>query len=192
MAKKPAAAKTTETAVHEEAIPPYTTSTEVSAEYAAVEVAENTMLGDMMHCVLSQVKAIQKPWEALGETEQEDYLLSIEAQMRMAVKQAVRIILAQERVVISATVNKVVFKDGVKAEVELLPSSPGRHDLADAEGQIVQILIAHTKHLTEGDQNKPKAERDQRDLLEGGDGQGADDFPDDDFNEDDDNDDEDL
>jgi len=127
------------------------------------EMTEATMLGALMQCVLEQCKALPKPWQALGEIEQGEYLARVELQCRNTVRQAIRLICAQDRVVIPATVNKVVFKDGVKAELELTPGAPGRHDLADAEGQIVHILIVDTTAL-DSSEGKPKPEKDQRDL----------------------------
>lgn len=127
------------------------------------EMTETTMLGALMHCVVEQCKALPKSWQQLSEAEQRDYLARVEAQCRSAVRQAVHILVAQDRVVIPATVNKVVFKDGVSAEVKLSPGAPGRHDLADAEGEIVHILIIDNTALN-SDQGKPKPEKDQRDL----------------------------
>jgi hypothetical protein len=132
-----------------------------------VEVAEETFLGDLMQCVLNQVKAIQKPWQQLSEAEQDSYLLSMEAQMRDATRKAMSIITAQDRTVLPVKVIKVVFKDGVKAEVELVAGSPGRHELADSEGTIVQIMIADIEHLTGGREGVPTADKDQPSLLDG-------------------------
>lgn len=101
------------------------------------EMTEATMLGTLMQCVIEQVKVLPKPWQALSESQQREYLDRVEAQMRDAVKRAVFLLAAQESVTIPATVTKVVFKDGVKAELELTPGAPGRHDLADAEGETV-------------------------------------------------------
>lgn len=130
---------------------------------AHIVIAESTMLGDMMNCVLNQVKAIPKPWEKLGEAEQADYLDSIEAQMRNAVRQAVHIINAQERIVIPAMVDKVTFKDGVQAVLQLPKGADGRHELSDAEGHLVQILILDTSGIGE-DEGKPQPEKDQKTL----------------------------
>lgn len=130
------------------------------------DLAEQTFLGDLMQCVLDQVKAIQKPWQTLPEAEQDSYLNSMEAQLREATRKAMRILTAQDQTVIPIKVIKVVFKDGVKAEVELVAGSPGRHELADSEGQIVQLLIADIGHLTAGREGIPQADKDQPGLLD--------------------------
>lgn len=126
-------------------------------------MTEATMVGALMQCVVEQLKVLPKPWQALGEREQQEFLDRVQGQVEGAVKKAVFLLAAQDRVVIPATVNKVVFKDGVKAELELAPGAPGRHDLADAEGELVYILIGDNTAL-ESRAGRPKAEKDQRDL----------------------------
>lgn len=60
-----------------------------------IEIAENTLLGDLMRCVIEQIKVLPKPWDALSEAEQQDYLDRIEVQVADAVRQAVKIIASQ-------------------------------------------------------------------------------------------------
>ena len=100
-----------------------------------------------MACVKEQVKALPRSWQELNESQQRDYLYRIEVQCRDAVRQAIAIIMAQDMITVNAMVESVTFKDGVKAVLKLTRGADGCHELADSEGAVVKIVIAHTDHL---------------------------------------------
>lgn len=127
------------------------------------EMTEATMLGDLMQCIVEQCKALPKPWQALSEAQQRDYLERVEKQVRESIKKAIFLLAAQESIVVPAIVNKVVFKDSVTVELKLTPGASGRHDIADAEGDVVHIMIIDQAAL-EGCEGKPIPEKDQREL----------------------------
>lgn len=128
-----------------------------------VTLAEKTFLGDLMTCVVEQVKVLPKSWQQLSEAEQRDYLYRVEAQMRQATKKALQILMAQDMQMVPAQVESVTFKEGVKVVLKMMSGTEGRHAIADAEGSVVNVVIGHTDHLTQGG-GKPEPEKDQPDL----------------------------
>lgn len=133
---------------------------EVSRNEANEMIAEETFLGDLMRIVIDQVKAIQKPWEQLSESDQETYLNSVRLQCEAAVKKAINIIAAQGMVTIVADVDSVTFKDGIKAVLKVGSHVAGRHDLADAEGKAVLLVVSSAEDLI-NENELPEAEPDQ-------------------------------
>lgn len=139
-----------------ESTPEYQTSTNAANE----QIAEETFLGDLMRIIVDQVKAIQKPWEQLSQSEQEAYLNSIRLQCEAVSKKAINIIAAQGMVTIVADIDSVTFKDGIKAVLKIGSHVEGRHDLADAEGKAVLLVVSNADDLI-NENEIPEAEPDQ-------------------------------
>lgn len=127
------------------------------------EIAEKTMLGDLMHIIVDTAKALPKPWQQLSEQEQDTWLQSIDKRCKAAISQAVTIIACGNHVSVKATLASVTFKDGVKASVTVDKHSQHRIDLADAAGKDVRLVILDIEGIT-SENNKPKATKDQRSL----------------------------
>jgi len=127
-----------------------------------IEISENTMLGDLMKCVIEQVKVLPKPWDALSENEQRDYLDRVELQVADAVRQAIRIITSQGHNMVPAKVDSVTYKDGCKVVLKAVGGIENTIHLAEAEGQFVNVIIPAAELLNGS--GKPQPEPDQRGL----------------------------
>ena len=126
-------------------------------------IARETMLGDLMNSMLDEVKAIPDVWQKLPQYKQDQVLARIEGRSRTILGRVVEIIAADARPSIPANVESVTVKDGIKAVLAVSRSSPQRHDLVDAQGSAVMIVIADAEPYTGGD--KPKSQKDQRALA---------------------------
>lgn len=127
------------------------------------EIAQATMLGDLMHVVLDCAKALPKPWQQLSEHEQDTWLRSIDKQCKSAIAQCVTLVAGGNHIAMPATLDSVTFKGGVKASLTIDKHSQNRIDLADAAGKIVQLVIFDPAELT-GEKGKPAATKDQKSL----------------------------
>ena len=125
-------------------------------------IARESLLGDLMHSMLDEVKAIPDVWQKLPQYKQDQVLARIEGRSRTILGRVVEIIAADARPSIPANVESVTVKDGIKAVLAVSRSSPQRHDLVDAQGSAVMIVIADAEPYTGGD--KPKSQKDQRAL----------------------------
>lgn len=125
-------------------------------------IARESLLGDLMHSMLDEVKAIPDVWQKLPQYKQDQVLARIEGRSRTILGRVVEIIAADARPSIPANVESVTVKDGIKAVLAVSRSSPQRHDLVDAQGSAVMIVIADAEPYTGGE--KPKSERDQGTL----------------------------
>lgn len=127
------------------------------------EIARDSLLGDLMHSMLDEVKALPDVWQKLPQYRQDQVLARIEGRSRTILGRVVEIIAADARPSIPANVESVTVKDGIKAVLAVSRSSPQRHDLVDAQGSAVMIVIADAEPYTGGD--KPKSQKDQRALA---------------------------
>lgn len=138
--------------------------TKETKQIPAPEVCAATMLGDLMKIVIDQVKAIQKPWEELSEGEQANYLDSIEFQCKRLINAAVDIIASDNMVTLTGEIDKVVFKDGVTATLKIGKGDPAVLDLAQAQGQMVKIVVLDTEQYEADGSTMPEADQDQPGL----------------------------
>lgn len=109
------------------------------AEEKAVEIAEATMLGDLMGVVLDEIKAAPNTWPQMSEYAQDSMIGRVERRCRQAVRQAADIIFASGRSTVKARVDYVKFKDG-EATCVLKGTSTGYHAIAEAVGQVMIIV----------------------------------------------------
>lgn len=123
------------------------------------QIARDTLMGDLMHSILDEVKAIPDVWQKLPQYKQDQVLARVEGRSRTIIGRIVEIIAADARPSIPASVESVTVKDGIKAVLAVSRSSAQRHDLVDAQGSSVLIVIADAEPYTGGD--KPKSQKDQ-------------------------------
>lgn len=138
--------------------------TEIEPEFDIEKMSVETMLGDLMKCVIEQYKALTKPWQAMTEAQQRVEIERAENYVRDAITKAVTIISVGDYKSIDAHVESVTFKQGVKAVIQLPRGVEGVHDLADSEGQVVKIVIANTEGFL-SNRGKPKEDPDQAEIY---------------------------
>ncbi len=127
-------------------------------------LASETMLGDLMTCVIELAKALPEPWQQLSETAQKNWISSVELQCESAITEAINIIASRGAVHTSATVDSVTFKNGgVKASLKIAHATEGAHQVADSAGQAVLITICDNQEFL-GSGNKPEADPDQTEI----------------------------
>ena len=128
------------------------------------DYAQEFLLGSLIKAATKHLKTLSKPWIEMKEAEQERVLATVAQDCRKATQDAVDVIASNARLTFQASVDQVVFKDGVKA-VLTLAKGEWAHSLADAEGGYVTIVIEErSKLLDEGD--SLKADKDQKPLFD--------------------------
>lgn len=127
-----------------------------------IHISENTLLGDLMGCVVEQLKEMPKPWQAMPENQQQEFLDRIEVQVADAVRQTVAIICSKGMINVPAKVESVTYKDGCKVVLKAVGDIANTIHLAEAEGTIVSVIIPEADLLNE--QDLPGADPDQRGL----------------------------
>lgn len=132
----------------------------------AEKIARETMTGDLRDCLLDFLKHDKNPlpWNMQGEQQQQDAIDKVTKAVNHAVEKAVTIIAAGGRATIRATVDQVVIKDGLKATLTMSKADPLRHELSDAQGNVV-LLVVCDKDAYEGERKAALPDPDQPKLI---------------------------
>lgn len=107
-----------------------------------VEMASDTLRGDVRDAMLSWFKATPKPWGQMSEREQRDFADTVDRAARSLVKQACQIIAANERPVIVANLVEYKEKEGVEAKLKLASTGANVAALHEACGREVLIVTS--------------------------------------------------
>jgi hypothetical protein len=106
---------------------------------------------------------MKTPFGMMTEKNQEITLNKLREVIEQAVRRAVIVIATDRTPSLAGTVESVTFKDGIKAVLTLDKHAEGRHNLADAEGTTVLIVMANPEQFT-GGMEKVDAAPDQHGL----------------------------
>lgn len=130
---------------------------------AVQEFAQEELAGKLLAMCVGQLEGLKNPWNMTSEKNQEVVLNKMREVIDKGVHNAVLVIATQRRQALHATVEGVTFKDGIKATLSLSKAEPGRHELADAEGSTVLLIIANPEQFA-GGAEKVQAKPDQNPL----------------------------
>ena len=116
---------------------------------------------DLLGALVQEIKLLPDPWAKVPKAKQDDVIDRLRKQVESAVRMAVHLLASENRATITAIVDQVTIKDGIKANLTLSKADPRRHDLCDAQGKTVLIVVADAGDHT-GGMDEIKGESDQR------------------------------
>lgn len=126
-------------------------------------VDSSTLMGDLRDALLDRLKGMPKPWTVMSEAEQRDMIFGCERVATHLVTQAVRLIAANGHPSIQAELDSCTVKDGIKAVLNLSKHDPMRHELTDAVGKTVMVVVADIEPFM-GQSKEAKPDPDQTTL----------------------------
>lgn len=127
------------------------------------DVATDTLKGDVRDFLLDNLKHIGKPWQQMGELEQEEQIDRATRAAETFVRKCVVTVAAKDQASMIGTLDSVTVKDGFKAVIKLSKTDKSRHELVDAQGQTVLIVVADAEQFS-GEREPAKADPDQQDF----------------------------
>jgi len=129
--------------------------------------AAETAAGDVRDFILDRLKHDHKPlpWNMRPEKEQRELVEATEKAVRRIIQQLVHVIAAGGRPVLKGTLVKVLVKDGLKAQIDMLMTDPLRHMLIDHQSRGVLVAIADPDRFG-GARGDVKVTPDQSSLLD--------------------------
>ena len=130
------------------------------ADDPLVELAAETLRGDVRDSLLSWFKAQPKSWPFMSEREQRDLADAADRYSGSMVKQACQIIAAGERPCIVATLVEYKEKDGVEAKLKLPSKGEVVAALHEACGREVLVVTSGAEEFL-GEQGKAEIDADQ-------------------------------
>jgi len=128
-----------------------------------VILAADTMLGDLVSLMIEEIRAIPDVWQKLSEFQQEEVIERVTRRVGSNVREAVKMIASDGREVITAELEQITAKDGIKAVCTLVKHDPNRHALLDSVGKAVLIVVADPSAFLNGELPKPDPQ--QADLI---------------------------
>lgn len=137
-----------------------------------IREAQHKLGSVLLQSLLLEIRALPDCWQKMSEDQQAESLDRLCRAVDTAVTAAVVTLAAGEMATIRAEVESVTFKDGVKAVFTVQKDSPYRHDLADAQGNNVMIVLEDIKSYTASARDV-KPDPDQRPLKNLDDGMPA-------------------
>jgi hypothetical protein len=118
---------------------------------------------DLLQALVQEVRLLPDVWPKLPKAKQDDVIERLRKRVDSCVRMAVHLIASEGRAVADATLEQVTFKNGIKVVLKLSKQSAARHELADAEGKLCLIVVAHADdHL--GGMDGVTGEADQRSM----------------------------
>lgn len=124
-----------------------------------VKIAERFLFGDLMKFMVQEIRQLPMGWQVLPEKQQKEVLDRMEGRTDEAVRRVVQIIAANDRPHILATLDSVTFKDGISMKLDISKLAANRHELADAQGGVVMIVLPKVDDHFGGDRPKPQADQ---------------------------------
>ncbi|MBN3832919.1 DNA translocase FtsK [Burkholderia sp. Ac-20344] len=116
---------------------------------------------DLLSALVTEIKLMPDLWIKLSEKKQNDVIDRLRARVEHNVKMATHLIASDGRVVVQGDLVQITIKDGVKAAVEFSSAAPNLHDLYDAQGKAVLLVVANAAAHT-GGMDEIRGESDQR------------------------------
>lgn len=126
------------------------------------------MTADMIHAnirdlVLSEIKAAPTHWSTMPQQMQEEMIDRIDQNVSNVIKNAVNAMVAHQFPLVTGELDSVTVKDEIKAVVKISKHSEGLHDVIDAVGASIRMIVVDTDDFETGE-GKIEADLNQRPL----------------------------
>ena len=134
---------------------------------------------DLLQALLQEINLLPDLWVKLSKKKQDDVIERMRDRIETNVKMAVHQIASNGRTVVSGDIDQITIKDGVKCVVKFGLNAANLHELYEAQGQAVLVVVANPDQHT-GGMDDIAGESDQRAMDLGkeydpnGDGNGMD------------------
>lgn len=128
-----------------------------------VDLAVDTLRGDLRDAMLDRFKNTKRPWAAMTEKEQAEVANAFDSAARHLVTRATQIIAAGGRQTIVATVDSITVKDGIKVVAKVPMNEESLLQLGLAQGHAILIVAASSEKF-DGESNPPEIDPDQQDF----------------------------
>lgn len=121
----------------------------LSAEQAQRNLQAESIGRSLLIELVDIIKMLPEPWAKTSEDDQNDIIDRLRDEVHAMARRTVVEVEARGRPHLRSTVDQVVFKDGVRIVLKGL-SGAAAHDLADAQGSDVLVVIGDAAPFIEG------------------------------------------
>jgi ribosome modulation factor len=116
---------------------------------------------DLLSALVTELKLLPRPFEQLSQKQQDEIIDRLRLRVRNGVGLAVHLIASGNRTVVVGDLEQITIKDGAKAVIKIPSSAENLHDLYDAQGSAVLVVVTDADQHTAG-MDAIKGEADQR------------------------------
>lgn len=121
---------------------PENSNDDAEVENPVINLASDTLRGDVRDSLLAWLKASPKPWSQMSEAEQRTQADAADRYADTLVREACKLIAANERPCIVATLVEYKEKDGVEAKLKLPSRGEVVASLHEACGREVLVVTS--------------------------------------------------
>jgi ribosome modulation factor len=118
---------------------------------------------DLLSALVTELKLLPDVWTKLSQKKQDDIIDRLRARVQSNIAMAVHTLASAGRTVVAGDLDQITIKDGVKAVIKFSAAAPSLHELYDAQGKAVLVVVASAEDHTSG-MDDVKGETDQRGL----------------------------
>lgn len=129
---------------------------------ATMNMTANTLGKDLLSALVLEMKMMPDTWVKLSEKKQNDIIDRLRSRVDASVKMAVHLIAANGRTVVQGDLDKITIKDGAQALIKIGKSVAALHELAEAQGQAVLLVLSGSEGQYTGGMDEVRGESDQR------------------------------
>lgn len=130
---------------------------------AVLGMTADTIGKDILSALMQEIRLLPDVWVKLPQARQEDIISRLSDRVTANVKMAVHLISSQGRTVVVGELEQITIKNGAKAIIKIGRGDESLHDLYDAQGKAVLIVVSDAGDHT-GNMDELKGEADQRGL----------------------------
>lgn len=112
------------------------------AKKSTQEMTTETIAGDLIGALVSELKLLPDIWPKIGPDEQDDIIERVRKRVTDNVRTAVKLIASAGRITVAGDLKKVTFADKVEAVFSLSKNDPSALELCHAQGLACLIVVA--------------------------------------------------
>ncbi|WP_234775218.1 cell division protein FtsK [Paraburkholderia tropica] len=118
---------------------------------------------DLLSALVTELKLLPDVWVKLSKAKQDDIIDRLRDRVQSNIAMAVHTLASAGRTVVSGDLDQITIKDGVKAVIKFGANAPSLHELYEASGKAVLVVVASADDHT-GGMDDVEGEVDQRGL----------------------------
>lgn len=126
-----------------------------------LSMTAETIGKDILQALVQEIKLLPDVWVKIPKAKQDDVIDRLRNRVETNVKMAVHLVASEGRTVVAGDLDQITIKDGVKAVVKFGSSAPNLHELYEASGKAVLVVVSNPAQHT-GGMDEIKGESDQR------------------------------
>ncbi|WP_193378094.1 hypothetical protein [Sinorhizobium meliloti] len=130
------------------------------SEESTVDLASETLSGDLRDVMLTHIRSMETPWSKMSESQQSNKIYAITNACETIVRRAVSIVASRGHDPVFARIAKFTVKDEIKAELVAASSVANIEQIAENIGQPVIVIFANPDAFV-GQRDEAKADPDQ-------------------------------